>query len=107
MNKEELIAEISKKTKISKKDASLVLSATIDTIQSQVKKGLDVKSVIVFGRIKIVEDFDKTINICRKLSNQFDFGEDYIEEEIKNFGRFVMCLELTPEHITGKIINES
>ena len=39
MNKEELIAEISKKTKISKKDASLVLSATIDTIQSQVKKG--------------------------------------------------------------------
>ena len=76
-------------------------------VQSQAKKGLDVKSVIVFGRIKIVEDFDKTIDICRKLSEQFDFGSEYIEEEIKNFGRFVMCLELTPEHITGKIVNES
>ena len=48
MNKEELIAEISKKTKISKKDASLVLSATIDTIQSQVKKGNKV-TLVGFG----------------------------------------------------------
>lgn len=76
-------------------------------VQSQVKKGLDVKSVIIFGRIKIVEDFDKTVDICRKLSEQFDFGANYIEEEIKKFAKFVMVLELTPEHITGKIINES
>ena len=48
MNKEELIAEISKKTKVSKKDASLVLSATIDTIQSQVKKGNKV-TLVGFG----------------------------------------------------------
>ena len=39
MNKEELISEISKKTKVSKKEAGMILSATIDTIQSQVKKG--------------------------------------------------------------------
>ena len=32
MNREELIAEISKKAKVSKKEAALVLSATIDTI---------------------------------------------------------------------------
>lgn len=76
-------------------------------VQSEIKKGLDFKSVIVFGRIKIVDDFDKSIDICRKLSAQFDFGEDYIEEEIKKFAKFVMCLELTPEHITGKIVNES
>ena len=76
-------------------------------VQSEVKKGLDYKSVIVFGRIKIVEDFDKTIDICRKLSAQFDFGEDYIEEEIKKFAKFVLCLELTPEHICGKRVNES
>lgn len=73
-------------------------------VPSKVKKGLDVKSVIVFGRIKIVDDLDKTIYICRKLSEQFDFGSEYIEEEIKKLGKFVMCLELTLEHITGKII---
>ncbi len=76
-------------------------------IQVEGKKGLDYKSVIVFGRIKIVDDFDKTIDICRKLSQQFDFGDDYIEEEIKKFAKFVLCLELTPEHICGKIVNES
>ena len=76
-------------------------------IQSKIKRGLDFKSVIVFGKIKIVSDFDKTIDICRKLSNQFDFGSEYIEEEIKKFAKFVMVLELIPEHITGKIINES
>lgn len=76
-------------------------------IQVEGKKGLEYKSVIVFGRIKIVDDFDKTIDICRKLSQQFDFGEDYIEEEIKKFAKFVLCLELTPEHICGKNVNES
>ena len=39
MNKEELISEISKKTKVSKKEAGMILSATIDTIQSQVIVG--------------------------------------------------------------------
>lgn len=71
------------------------------------KKGLDYKSVIVFGRIKVVEDREKTLDICRKLSSKFDFGQDYIEEEIKKFAQYVMCLELTPEHICGKRVNES
>lgn len=48
MNKEELISEISKKAKVSKKDASLVLSATIDTIQKSVKKGNKV-TLVGFG----------------------------------------------------------
>ena len=48
MNREELISEISKKTKVSKKDASLILSATLDTIQSSVKKGHKV-TLVGFG----------------------------------------------------------
>ena len=48
MNREELISEISKKAKVSKKDASSVLSATIDTIQSSVKKGNKV-TLVGFG----------------------------------------------------------
>ena len=48
MNREELISEISKKTKVSKKDASLILSATLDSIQSSVKKGHKV-TLVGFG----------------------------------------------------------
>lgn len=76
-------------------------------VQIEGKKGLDYKSVIVFGKIKIVQDKEKTVQICKELSSQFDFGEEYIQEEIKKFLKFVMCLELTPEHICGKKVNES
>ena len=48
MNKEELIAEISKKAKVSKKDAGIVLSATLDTIQNTLKKGNKV-TLVGFG----------------------------------------------------------
>ncbi len=72
------------------------------------KRGLNVRSVIIFGRIKIVKDKETTLNICRNISRQFDFADkEFIEEEIKKFANAVMCLELIPEHITGKLINES
>ncbi|MCQ2739977.1 MAG: HU family DNA-binding protein [bacterium] len=62
MNKEELIAEISKKTKISKKDASLILSATLSSIQSSVKKGNKV-TLVGFGT------FSKKHRAARKGRN--------------------------------------
>ena len=72
------------------------------------KRGLDVRSVIIFGRIKFIENREKTLSICRNISRQFDFAdEDFIEDEIKKFANAVACLELVPEHITGKLINES
>lgn len=41
------------------------------------KIGLDFKSVIVFGRIKILEDREKTVDICKKLSEKFNYGNEY------------------------------
>lgn len=76
-------------------------------IQIEGKRGLDYKSVIVFGRIKILEDREETLNIVRKLTEQFDFGNEYIDDEIKKFAKFVTVLELSPEHICGKTVNES
>ena len=68
---------------------------------------LNIKSIIVFGRIQIVEDFDKAMDICRKLSFKFTDDSEYIEKEIASFGKNTLCLELVPEHITGKRIKES
>ena len=48
MNKEELVAEISKKASVSKKEASEVLSAWVDTIQKTVSKGGKV-TLVGFG----------------------------------------------------------
>lgn len=68
---------------------------------------LNISSVIVFGRMKVVDDFDKTVDICRKLSLKFTDDMDYIEKEIASFAKATLCYELTPEHITGKLVNES
>ena len=48
MNKEELIAEISKTAKVTKKTASDVLAATLESIQTAVKKGNKV-TLVGFG----------------------------------------------------------
>ncbi len=68
---------------------------------------LNIKSVIAFGRIGIVEDHEKAIEITRKLSRKYTEDETYIEDEIRRSGANVMVLALTIEHMTGKIVNES
>ena len=68
---------------------------------------LNIKSVIVFGRIRFLEDHEKAIEITRKLSYKYTRDAEYIEEEIRKSGPNVLVLELTPEHMTGKIVNES
>ncbi|MBE6755081.1 MAG: pyridoxamine 5'-phosphate oxidase family protein [Ruminococcaceae bacterium] len=68
---------------------------------------LNVKSVVVFGKIQIIEETEKIISICEKLSYKFTSDKDYIDNEIKNYADKTLVLELTPEHICGKIVKES
>ena len=68
---------------------------------------LNINSVVVFGRIRIVEDEEKKKEICIKLLRKFSDDEAYIEHEMKNAFPRVNCLELIPEHMTGKLVCES
>lgn len=68
---------------------------------------LNIKSVIVFGRIQPVEDAQKNEEICRNLSAKFTDDPAYVQWELENSGSNVLCLALTPEHMTGKLVNES
>ena len=67
---------------------------------------LNVKSVIVFGRISIVEDFQYAIDICRRLCYKFTDDEDYIADEIEKYAKGTLVMELEIEHMTGKLVNE-
>ncbi|WP_294489359.1 pyridoxamine 5'-phosphate oxidase family protein [uncultured Ruminococcus sp.] len=68
---------------------------------------LNIKSVIVFGRLVPVEDEDKMIDLCRRLSRKFTDDESYIEDEIKRAGFRTLMYELIPEHMSGKLVNEA
>ena len=67
----------------------------------------NVKSVIVFGKIEIIEDMDKIADITTKLSYKFTQDEEYIKKEIEVSGHNTLLLQLTPEHICGKLVTEA
>jgi len=66
-----------------------------------------VRSVIVFGRVAVIEDLDEISRITRELSYKFTQDEEYIEDEIEQYAKATLLLKLTPEHICGKRIKES
>lgn len=68
---------------------------------------LNINSVVIFGRMKLVTDEEKTREICINLARKFTDDEEYLEKELKYSFPNVQCLELIPEHITGKLVNES
>lgn len=67
---------------------------------------LNISSVVVFGRISIVEDREKVIRMVRRLGLKYYPTEAEVEEELKKSGHRVCCLELVIDHMTGKLVNE-
>ncbi len=67
---------------------------------------LNVTSVVIFGRMSIVGDFDRAVELCRRLSYKFTDDESYINDEIEKCAKATLVMELTIEHMTGKLVNE-
>ena len=87
MNKEELVKEISKKTKLSQKISSDVLSATLEIIQKTVAKGKKV-TLVGFGtwearkraaRIGRNPQTGKELKIAAKTVPAFSAGKSFKE----------------------------
>ena len=68
---------------------------------------LNISSVIIFGKMRVVSDPEAAKEIYRKLSLKFTEDLDYIDTEIRKLASATVCYELQPEHITGKIVNEA
>ena len=68
---------------------------------------LNIKSVILFGRLETVEDYDTAMAITRQLSLKYTNDIAYIDWEIQHSGKNTLVFRLVPEHITGKLVNES
>ena len=68
---------------------------------------LNIKSVIVFGKIQVIRDPARAIEITRRLSYKYTSDSAYIEEEIAKYSSGLLVFALVPEHITGKLVKES
>ncbi len=67
----------------------------------------NVKSVIVFGKMQIIDDMGQIVDITTKLSHKFTQDEEYIRKEIEQYGPATLLLRLVPEHICGKKVVEA
>ena len=65
------------------------------------------KSVIVFGKIEFIEDQETVYQVATELSRKFTDDAAYIQKEIDRSGPGTLMFALTPELMTGKIVNES
>lgn len=70
------------------------------------KWALAFKSVIVFGRMEVIDDADTVCDISEELCHKFTDDEAYIKREIELFAHETLILKLTPEHICGKRVVE-
>ena len=68
---------------------------------------LNIKSVVAFGKIKLITDIKKAEEICSNLVKKFTDDQEYLEKELANALSRVQCLEFTIEHMTGKLVNEA
>ncbi|MBQ7357489.1 MAG: pyridoxamine 5'-phosphate oxidase family protein [Clostridia bacterium] len=66
---------------------------------------LNIKSVIIFGRISIVENWSDELMV--RFCKRFTSDTDDIYDEIEKFkgNTAILCLEI--EHMTGKLVNEA
>lgn len=67
---------------------------------------LYVRSVVVFGRMSVVEDEARVVHICRALSQQFTKDQIFIQTELDRLAKGTLLFKLTPEHISGKWVEE-
>ncbi len=68
---------------------------------------LHINSVVVFGRMRVVEDEEKKREICTNMVRKFTDDEEYLQKELTNAFPRVCCLELDIEHMSGKLVKES
>lgn len=66
-----------------------------------------VRSVIVFGRIEVIDDLDTVVRIAVPLSQKFTQDMAYIRGELERSAKATLLLRLRPEHICGKRVTES
>ena len=67
---------------------------------------LNIRSVIVFGRVRFIEDPEEMAAFCRSLCDKFTDDPKFFPEMFASAAHRMLCFEIVPEHMTGKLVNE-
>lgn len=68
---------------------------------------LNIKSVVIFGCVKKIDPSQTAVEIVRRIGLKYYPTAEGVEDEIRKAGAHVQILELSIDHMTGKLVNES
>ena len=68
---------------------------------------LNIKSIVIFGKVKRIDDPDEALKITRQLGLKYYPTAESVEEEIRKAITKLLIMELSIEHMSGKLVNES
>jgi hypothetical protein len=57
--------------------------------------------------MEIIDDPDEVVRLVTPLCYKFTNDEEYIQKELQSSAKATLLLKLIPEHICGKLVNES
>lgn len=66
-----------------------------------------VKSVIVFGKVELIEDEEEVARISRMLCAKFPCPQEYIDTEIEKDTPRTLLLAIDIEDMNGKLVHEA
>ena len=66
-----------------------------------------VKSVIVFGKIELIDDEKTIMDICKLLCEKFPCTEEYVKTEIEKDTQRTLLMALEIEDNNGKLVHEA
>lgn len=62
----------------------------------------DFRSVILFGRIRILETEEEIFRAAELLGTKYNPDKERVDQEIQRDWNGLCCMEITVEHLTGK-----
>ncbi len=91
-------------------DGKASFCAMDEGFQKEGDWALNIKSVIVFGKVRKTDLDGEALQALKNLMKKFypmPLESADIENKIAKDGPYVQMLEMTIEHMTGKLVNES
>lgn len=65
----------------------------------------NVRSIVIFGRIRVIDDQDEIMRIMTKFDSKFEDPET-LKKHLEREAHIVLALQLKIEHMTGKRVVE-
>lgn len=100
-------AKTGNKNDLLKADNKVCLTVMDKGFRKENEWALNIKSVIAFGRIEVLDDHERVLEQVRKIGRKYYPDEAYMEAEVTKAGNVVNILVMTIDHMTGKLVNES